>query len=58
MTIQKKGENTKNKAIKRVLEGKASKAELKVLIKWAETEISEWVQFLELLHQKNKTYDK
>jgi len=43
-------------AYKRVLLGKASKAELKVLIKWAETEISEWVAFLEVLHQKNKTY--
>ena len=48
--------SAKDKAITRVLEGKANKAELKILIKWAETEISELVHFLELLHQKNKTY--
>ena len=38
---------TKQKAFERVKEGKASKAEIKILIAWAEDEIIEWTLFLE-----------
>ena len=39
-------------AYKRAKEGLASKAELKVLIKWAETEIAEWNNFIEMINKK------
>lgn len=47
-------QNTKVIAYKRLLENKATKAELKVLIKWAETEINEWAEFLKVCDKRLK----
>ena len=43
---------TKNIAIKRVLEGKASKAEINALIAWAKQEIAEWQKFIKECEKK------
>ena len=45
----------KMKAYKRLMKGKATKSELKVLIKWAEVEINEWEVFLNLCNIKLKS---
>jgi hypothetical protein len=45
---------TKMQAYKRLMKGKATKSELKVLIKWAETEINEWEVFLKLCNKQLK----
>lgn len=42
-------------AYKRVLAGKASKAELIVLLNWAEIEIREWQEFKKLIKNKLTT---
>lgn len=39
-------------AYRRAKEGKASKAELQVLLSWAKTEIKEWQGFKKLLESK------
>ena len=43
---------TKIQAFNRMKLGKASKAELEMLIRWGEEELWEWVKFLDLLHKK------
>jgi hypothetical protein len=46
---------TKIQAFKRMKLGKASKAELQILLKWAKQEIKEWEAFKLLCEKKIKT---
>ena len=49
---------TKQKAYEKVKKNKTSKAELEVLIKWAESEIFEWRKFVVECKSKLTNYEK